>query len=157
MSRVLFALAVFAAACVLGSGHAVANATTGSYSATGTDTDIRKSCKNLSVANNGTLSGTCNKVANGAVTDTVSTTHDLTTTVACHNVTQEPFWAGNAGGDTNYTALASGQAKSVSTGSGNSYYLIADCGGGGMELPLSRRIGNKTSDGVFEHSSSNLW
>ena len=160
MNRTIAALLALAAACVLGPATVLA-VTTGSYDAASTSEDIRKSCKDISVSSAGTLSGTCNKVTSGAVSGTVSTTHDLTTTVVCYNSgDRETDWKANADANnlTNYTALASGQSKSIDTGStGNGYWLIADCGGGDVWLTMSRRLRNKTSDGTFEHASQNLW
>ena len=115
-----------------------------------TDSDIRKSCKELRVSPAGTLTGRCSPSAS-------DTTFDVTAQVGCHNNTKEPFWAANQdSADTNWSYLASGQSKDVETGStGKSYYLKANCGSTDMELPLSRRLTN--SSGSFAFSSTNVW
>ena len=115
----LLALAAFAAALLVVPGTAAATGvTTSSYDATSTDSDIRKSCKQLRVSSAGTLTGRCNDSSS-------DTTIDLTSYVACHNNNKEPFWAANAdSADNNWSYLASGQAKGIETGStGKSYYL----------------------------------
>ena len=135
---------------VLPGDAAATGVTTNSYDASSTDSDIRKSCEQMRVSSAGTLTGRCNS-------NSVDTTIDLTAHVGCHNNTKEPFWAANQDpADTNWSYLASGQAKGVETGSnGKSYYLKANCGSTDMELPLSRRITN--SGGSFAHSSTNVW
>ena len=146
LSAIAFAVALLS----LPGTAAATGVTTNSYDANSTDSDIRKSCKELRVSSAGTLTGRCNPSSS-------DTTFDLTAQVGCHNNTKEPFWAANQDpADTNWSYLASGQAKGVETGStGKSYYLKANCGSTDMELPLSRRITN--SSGSFAFSSTNVW
>ena len=149
--RLLAALAAaFALALSVPGVVSATGVTTSSYDASSTDSDIRKSCKQLRVSSAGTLTGRCNSNAS-------DTTFDLKTQVGCHNNTKEPFRVANQdSSDTNWSYLASGQSKGVETGStGKSYYLKANCGSTDMELPLSRRLTN--SSGSFAFSSTNVW
>ena len=152
MSHRLFAAlaAAFALASSVPGAVSATGVTTSSYDASSTDSDIRKSCKQLRVSSAGTLTGRCNSNAS-------DTTFDLTAQVACYNVSKEPEWVANIpSGVTNWSYLASGQSKGVEIGStGKSYYLKVNCGSTDMELPLSRRLTN--SSGSFAFSSTNVW
>ena len=150
LTRLLTLVALAAPLLVLPGTAAATGVTTSSYDSASTDSDIRKSCKQLRVSSAGTLTGRCNA-------GSTDTTIDLTSYVACHNNNKEPFWAANGDpADTAWSYLASGQAKGVETGStGTSYYLEANCGSTDMELSLSRRITN--SGGSFAFSSTNVW
>ena len=124
--------------------------TTNTYKASSTSEDIRISCKELSVNSQATLSAKCNKTLDDGTVDAVSTTIDIPTYANCnHHKGYRINWGAPIAGRT-----LVGPFTIVVTSTGDTYFFLGYCQGGGKTILSGIDIGDTTNG--FKNDAGSL-